>query len=94
MAKSALIRKLDNALARHLSDYQSGLLPGAGHNRVTGYIVSTDFQGKDHATRQRRLNALLDRLVTCGDLSAVERGRIGPIATMTPAEARISDSAA
>ncbi len=94
MAKNALIRKLERLLASHLADFQAGLLPGSGHDRVTGYVVSSEFRGKDHTARQRKLLALLNNLEREGRITGQERARVGPIVTMTPAEAEIGDTAA
>jgi len=52
--------------------------------RVTGVIISPAFEGLDHRERQHRVWAALNLMLT-----ADEADRVGPIATLTPAEASV-----
>jgi len=54
---------------------------------VTGVIISRAFNGLDHDVRQKRLWSVLNKALTSGELE-----QIGPIATLTPAEANVKIS--
>jgi hypothetical protein len=84
-----LITKVEMLLATHFSDLRSGLEPAERADRVLGFVVSPDFEGLDHRKRQARLKSALE-----ANLPAEELSLIGPIITMTPAEAEIGDTAA
>lgn len=86
---SALVKKLNAVLGAELREFRSGLETGPANSRAFGFVVSADFSGLDHGRRQRRLRAILDRSLTESELA-----RVGPIATLTPAEADIGDTAA
>ena len=86
--KTKLIAKIEKALHTELEDFQSGLLRNMPGERVLGYVVSSDFSGKQHSARQRRLDAILKQALTEEELL-----RLGPIATLTPQEADIGRKA-
>lgn len=83
-----LIRRIDKHLAERLKDYRSGLMPTYLNERIVGYIVSSSFQRLDHGVRQRRLEKLLAEA-----LDPMELLLLGPIVTMTPAEADVGRAA-
>lgn len=87
MARSlkALLTRVERLLAAEFTALQSGLEIAQPADRVFGFIVSPAFEGLDHHERQARLRKVLH-----DDLSEDELSAIGPIVTMTPAEADIS----
>jgi len=80
----SLHEKFLEVLTRQYPDLQDGLEVVAETGRVLGSIVSSAFEGLDHEDRQRRVWKLLE-----DGLSADERCSVGPIVTLTPAEANI-----
>ena len=86
--KTRLIAKMEKALAAELPGFQSGLLRDLPGERVLGYVVSSEFTGKQHAVRQRRLDSILARALSDDELL-----RLGPIATLTPQEADVGRKA-
>lgn len=56
----------------------------ADTGRITGVIISDKFDGKSHKERQKMLWKALDT-----ELTKDEQADIGPIATLTPAEAAL-----
>lgn len=84
-----LIAKVEKVLRTSFASFRSGLEPAERADRVLGFIVSTDFVGLDHGKRQAHLKRVLEQ-----GLSQDELARIGPIITMTPAEADIGEAAA
>ncbi len=77
-----LIQKLNQILDSELANFRSGLERGTSNDRVTGFVISSDFDRLSHEQRQRKLSAILARR-----LSEDERNRVGPIVTMSQAEA-------
>ena len=86
---AGLVTKLNRVLKANLDHYQSGLDHIEHSDRVTGFIVSSEFRTLDHRARQKLLATILKR-----ELNDAERTRIGPIVTMTPDEADIGKRAA
>jgi len=85
-----LISKLDRILGSELRDYQSGLLKAELADLVLGYIVSSSFERiAGHRKRQAKLQKILEAALTSEELA-----HLGPIVTMTPAEASITEKAA
>lgn len=82
---STFLRKVNSFLSERLPDFHSGLTHGSTNDRITGYVVSSAFAGCEHGERQKKLRAAME-----AELTAEELARIGPIVTMTPAEADIS----
>ncbi len=76
------INKLNHILSDELANFRSGLERGASNDRVTGFVISSDFDRLSHTQRQRRLATILERRLSEG-----ERNRVGPIVTMSQAEA-------
>jgi len=76
-------QKKIRVLRPHLKDLQDALedLPGG---QVSGIVVSSTFNSKNHQSRQEKLNAILKSGLTADELSAV-----GAIAALTPAEATV-----
>lgn len=89
MAKklNPLVKKMNALLGRKLAAFQSGLIRGSTNSRVTGYVVSSDFKGLDHGPRQEMLAKFLETGLTKHELCDV-----GPIVTMTPAEASVKQA--
>lgn len=79
-----VIAKAEKALGATLSDFRSGLEPADRAERVLGFVVSSDFEGQDHPERNAKLRSVLSVALTRDELRLV-----GPIVTMTPAEAEI-----
>ena len=86
MARSVktILSRTEKALAAELSEFRSGLEIAEVSQRVFGFVVSSDFEGMDHHERQGRLRSILQAA-----LAGEELERVGPIVTMTPAEADI-----
>jgi len=84
------IKKLDALLATKLKGYRSGLGKNHDRSRILGYVVSSDFSRlDDHAKRQKKLWKIL-----ASEFSEKELEDVGPIITMTPAEADVGEDAA
>lgn len=83
------IKKLDTLLTGKLKGYRSGL--GKNHDRtmILGYVVSSDFSQIDHHKRQKKLMKILESALTEKDLKI-----LGPIITLSPAEADVGKNAA
>lgn len=79
--------KVVATLRRRFPDLRDGLdvVPATG--RITGIVVSDAFDGDSDADRQKMLCDALQ-----SGLSSEELRQIGPIVTMTPAEAEIDIS--
>jgi hypothetical protein len=75
--------KILRALAQ-LGDVYDGLDDVPETGCITGVIVSAAFDGLDHRARQHKLWGVLD-----GSLTPEEARHVGPIATLTPAEAPV-----
>lgn len=82
---NTLLQKLNVSLAERLPDFYSGLTYGSTNNRITGYVVSSAFSGCEHRERQDKLREAMEAVLTPEEFT-----RIGPIVTMSPAEADIS----
>jgi hypothetical protein len=85
---SALVRKVNTVLESRLKDYRSDLRRGIANGRVLGYIVSSNFDGLEHSERQKILDDILQ-----AELTPKEYEEVGPIVTMTPAEASLKETA-
>lgn len=83
------IKKLDSLLVTKLKNYKSGLGWSYDKKRILGYVVSSDFARIDHSKRQKKLEKILENALTEKDLES-----LGPIITMTPAEADMGENAA
>jgi len=81
MAK--LRKKVIQTLRQRWPDVVDALDDVEGSHRVTGVVISKAFNGLSHETRQQRLWNVLKKTLTQDELSD-----IGPIATLTPAEAK------
>ena len=81
MAK--LHKKLIQTLRQRWPDVVDALDDVEGTHEVTGVIITKAFDGLSHEARQQRLWRLLNRSFTADELA-----QIGPIATLTPAEAK------
>jgi hypothetical protein len=79
-----LIKKIERVLREDFLDFRSGLESAESAERVLGFVVSSDFEGRDDRDRQGKLKTILE-----GALSRDELRLVGPIVTMTPAEAEI-----
>lgn len=77
---AALQRKVEQALARELRAFPSGL--GENMRHVSGYVISTSFARMSHERRQQMLDRILHKALT-----PAQRARVGPIVAMTPREA-------
>lgn len=78
-----LQQKVIETLRSHLSrDVEDGLETVPSSGRVTGWVAAAAFEGKDHPQRQKLLWDTLDR-----ELTQQERSKVGPVVTLTPAEA-------
>lgn len=79
-----VIEKLRKHFAQHVED---GLetIPKSG--RVTGWVAAEAFEELDHRERQKLLWDVLDR-----ELTQEEQSNVGPIATLTPEEAKFDVS--
>lgn len=86
MARSVktILSRTEKALAAELAEFRSGLEIAEVSQRVFGFVVSSDFEGMDHHERQNRLRSVLQE-----ELEDEDMERVGPIVTMTPAEADI-----
>ena len=80
----ALIDRVSTVLQDDLADFKSYLERIPGTKRITGFVVSSVFRGKDDALRQRLLWKLLEENLSDRDLQEV-----GPIVAMTPEEASL-----
>lgn len=80
----SLQQKVVERLREHLDeDLADGLETVPGSGRVTGWISTAAFEGKDHSARQELLWGIVDR-----ELEEEERAKVGPIVTLTPTEAK------
>lgn len=71
-------------LRRHYADLEDGLEVVEETGRVLGPVISSAFSGLDHEERQRLVWKHLENGLRPDELRLV-----GPIVTLTPAEARI-----
>lgn len=79
-----LHERVIDVLRQRYPDIQDGLEVVEETGRVLGSIVSSSFRGLDHEERQRLVWNHLDV-----ELNSDELRLVGPIVTLTPAEARI-----
>jgi hypothetical protein len=77
-----LHKKIISVLRERWPDVVDALDDVKGTHGVTGVIISKAFDGLSHEARQQRLWKLLNK-----SLTADEAANVGPIATLTPAEA-------
>lgn len=82
-----LHKKIMNVLEEEFPDVQDGLETVESTGRVTGCIISSAFTGQNDHSRQDRLWKVL-----ASKLSEEEMSHIGPIVTLSPAEAEIDVS--
>jgi hypothetical protein len=72
------------ALRRQWPDVVDALDEVRGSQRVTGVIISREFEKLGHDARQRKLWRILNKALTSDELS-----QVGPIATLSPAEVTV-----
>jgi len=84
-SQAQLIQKIERALGRELLEFKSGIQRGLRSERVIGFVVSKEFTGQDHVSRQNRLQSILRQALTPDELL-----HIGPIATLSPEEANVT----
>jgi len=77
-----LHKKIISVLRQRWPDVVDALDDVQGTHRVTGVIITKAFNGLSHEVRQQRLWKLLNKSLTADDAE-----NVGPIATLTPAEA-------
>jgi len=82
MAKKTTQAELIEALREDFPDLEDGLFSNKETGRVLGFVASDVFQDEEHEERQDRLWAAIDR-----HFSQEEQRNLGPIVTMTHAEA-------
>ena len=83
----ASLRQVTRILRARFKEFDHHLERVAGTNRITGFIISSSFRGKDDDHRQKMLWKELQ-----ANLSDAELLRIGPIVAMTPEEAAVHDA--
>lgn len=81
------LAELNGHLKGDLPDFVSGLQQNPQTRRILGFVVSTAFEGLQHAERQRRLRASFERRYKPHELAQF----LGPVVAMTPAEALVSE---
>ena len=79
--------KIIRALKNGFRDLVDGLETVNSAGRVSGFVVSPDFENKDDGARQDRLWHVLDQ-----HLDDETKRQVGPIVALTPAEAEIDIS--
>jgi hypothetical protein len=79
----ALHEKIVELLSEKLANFEDALekLPGG---RVSGIVVSSSFRSMDHQKRQDKLWRILEKGLTADELA-----KVGAIALLTPAEAKV-----
>ncbi len=83
---AALLNQVTKVLADRFADFDHHLQKVRETGRITGFIISTSFRGKDDNKRQDMLWNELRAKLPSEDLL-----RIGAIVAMTPEEAEIHE---
>jgi hypothetical protein len=84
---ASLVKHIESILQTEFADFVSGLQT-TSTKRVIGFVVSSCFSGKTQEQRQAHLKAVLE-----DNLEPKQLARIGPIVTMSPAEAVVDEPA-
>lgn len=79
-----MVKQVNELLGAKLADFVSGLEEDAETGRVMGYVVSSDFDRMEQASRQKRVREILKAA-----LPSEQYRLVGPIVTMSPAEADV-----
>ena len=79
-----LQEKVIRVLKKRFHDVIDGLETVDSTDRVTGWVASSEFDTRDDPQRQDLVWKLLGQDLTPGELN-----KLGPIVTLTPAEAEI-----
>ena len=83
---ATFLKRVTDRLAVSLKDFQHHLEVVSGTRRITGFVISSSFFGKDDEKRQGMLWEILE-----AELSSEELQRIGAIVAMTPQEAALHE---
>lgn len=84
---ASLLDQVTKILSDRFADFDHHLEKVPGTDRITGFIISSSFRGKDDDKRQKTLWRELQ-----ANLSDTDMLRIGAIVAMTPEEAAVHDS--
>ena len=79
-----LHKKVARIITKHFGDFTDALDEVDDDGYLTGVIVSQSFNRLTHKKRQDLLWKVLEE-----ELTPAEEKRVGPIATLTPAEANV-----
>jgi len=79
-----LHKKVIRVLTQHFGEVTDALDEVAETGRLTGVTISKSFNKLTHRRRQNLLWAALE-----SGLKSAEQSQVGPIATLTPAEANL-----
>ena len=83
---ATLLKRVTDILGTSLKDFQHHLESVSGTRRITGFIISTSFVGKEDEKRQTKVWKILEAELSSQDLQLV-----GPIVAMTPEEAALHE---
>jgi hypothetical protein len=79
-----LRKKIISVLSKRFAAPVDALEEVKPTGRITGVLISASFKGLDHDVRQKRLTKILEEELTKDELA-----KVGPIALLTPAEAKV-----